>query len=591
MRVVMNNLSNLSSIIFLFSVCFIACGNDSGNNSDDLMDFGSFEESLNLDFNTFEGLNAEMPCNKELNGDTAHVKRRKQEYVCIYDSIQHLGQWINSLSIDSILSLSSSSISNPTSSALISSSSSFQVSSSSKVNWEYLNPNISYGEIIDERDGQIYKTVLIGEQLWMAENLNYRYLVKTASEDSSSFCGSDNCTIYGRRYLWSAAMDSVALFSKNGKGCGNGRSCNYIKPVRGVCPEHWHLPDSTEWSILINSVSSLWAAKYTPQMETPDISGFSRLDQGKDCNKISCYNEEKATFFWGSTDLGGLLDRQEAYFVPSWYGFPASYYAGGDKKDTYSIRCLKDAPNSINVQNPSSIKASWAFLNPDVSYGEFTDERDGQIYKTVDIEEMTWMAENLNYAYVGTPQLSENSNYTYYVFDEIIDSLYTCPNDEIEKCKIYGRLYSWDALLFFPENDSSKICPKGWHVPDTTEFIKLKKHQCSQKHCSSNGLFVAKGIDDWGDAGFFANNETGFSMLPAIFGNCKRYDKKCTDYSGDDQKWGKEAFFWAAVKDPVLGLLKYKNLVLYSGATLQQKNLALENMPKFASIRCVKNNP
>ncbi len=88
-----------------------------------------------------------------------------------------------------------------------------------------MNPEISYGELTDARDGQVYRTVEIGDQIWMAENLNYAYMVKTQELDSSSFCYGnkvENCEKYGRLYLWSAAVDSAALFSENGKGCGDG---------------------------------------------------------------------------------------------------------------------------------------------------------------------------------------------------------------------------------------------------------------------------------------------------------------------------------------------------------------------------------
>ncbi len=95
-------------------------------------------------------------------------------------------------------------------------------SSSGKANWALMNPEISYGEL---RDGQVYRAVEIGDQIWMAENLNYAYMVKTQELDPSSFCYGnkvENCEKYGRLYLWSAAVDSAALFSENGKGCGDG---------------------------------------------------------------------------------------------------------------------------------------------------------------------------------------------------------------------------------------------------------------------------------------------------------------------------------------------------------------------------------
>ena len=118
-----------------------------------------------------------------------------------------------------------------------------------KENWDYLNPEIDYGEIEDARDGQIYKTVKIDDQTWMAENLNY--------DADNSFCYNDSmkyCNKYGRLYPWGVAMDSAGKFSSSGKGCGAGKFCTPIFPVRGVCPKGWHLPMTAEWSVLFTTI-------------------------------------------------------------------------------------------------------------------------------------------------------------------------------------------------------------------------------------------------------------------------------------------------------------------------------------------------
>ena len=104
--------------------------------------------------------------------------------------------------------------------------------------------NCEYGELVDERDGQIYKTVKIGDQWWMAENLNYL-------ADGESFCvieneqETDDCGDYGRRYKWGVA---VGLPDKCKLGC-NFIEFNY--QPQGICPDGWHLPSEEDWRELI----------------------------------------------------------------------------------------------------------------------------------------------------------------------------------------------------------------------------------------------------------------------------------------------------------------------------------------------------
>ena len=110
--------------------------------------------------------------------------------------------------------------------------------------------------LIDDRDGQTYKTVKIRDQWWMRENLKFRYVQPTSTLDSSSFCYNDTleyCGMDGRLYLWSAAMDSAGVYTDNGKGCGNGSECQHADVVRGVCPLGWHLPSQEDWDILMES--------------------------------------------------------------------------------------------------------------------------------------------------------------------------------------------------------------------------------------------------------------------------------------------------------------------------------------------------
>ena len=131
--------------------------------------------------------------------------------------------------------------------------------SSSSSEYKRVPCNVAKDEncIEDDRDGQTYRTVKIGDQVWMAENLNYVYLQSTENLDSISFCYNDSaeyCEKYGRLYTWAAAMDSVGVWSTDAKGCGNNPSCFPSGTIRGICPEGWHLPSRDEWDTLLTVV-------------------------------------------------------------------------------------------------------------------------------------------------------------------------------------------------------------------------------------------------------------------------------------------------------------------------------------------------
>jgi len=152
------------------------------------------------------------------------------------------------------------------SSAAISSSSEMIISSSS---------GLSYGELVDERDGQVYKTVKIGKQIWMAENLNYAYTepikVGYTTIDSASFCNNnepDSCAKYGRLYVWEAA---VGCTNENIKSRMTDEGFN----SRGICPDNWHIPSIDEWEILIEYTNGL-------TMDLKSTSGWEHEANGSD---------------------------------------------------------------------------------------------------------------------------------------------------------------------------------------------------------------------------------------------------------------------------------------------------------------------
>lgn len=208
--------------------------------------------------------------------------------------------------------------------------------------------DVIIGTMVDARDNQTYKTVTIGTQTWMAENLNYDYNVSSSTEKTSSFCYGnevENCDKYGRLYLWSASIDSLALFSSTGAGCGYGVNCSNDLVYRGACPENWHLPNVIEWKTLFESIGGVDSAgiKLNAQIEWSKSSrgnnlyGFEILPAGFGGNE-TFYDNGIMAGFWTSKSSGG----SHAYIWEAKALFDDMELSASYKYGAFSIRCVKD---------------------------------------------------------------------------------------------------------------------------------------------------------------------------------------------------------------------------------------------------------
>ena len=243
---------------------------------------------------------------------------------------------------------SSSSKENDTnsSSSAVNSSSSETGESSSSVPEGYVDPStVVKGTMTDERDGQIYKTVKIGTQTWMAENLNYAYTgvpydKDNYTSDSISWCyghNPDNCTEYGRLYTWAAAMDSVGTWTTNGKGCGFRNECSQTYPVRGVCPEGWHLTAKKEFMTLLTAVGGNSRFDNFYNGANLDEYSFAVLFAGG-FRDGQCYDVRKNAYFWSSSQV----DSDVAYYMFSRNGNEEVQLITFSKHIGMSVRCVKD---------------------------------------------------------------------------------------------------------------------------------------------------------------------------------------------------------------------------------------------------------
>lgn len=190
----------------------------------------------------------------------------------------------------------------------------------------------------DARDNQKYGAVQIGNQTWMAENLNYEYKVNGSTygnwcyRDSSQYCAQ-----YGRLYSWHAATGSATTTCDDPATCASGK-------VQGICPDGWHLPSASEWKTLITTAGGkddaalkLKAAGWEEHPGTNSF-GFSALPSGyRDDYTDSHYDGAgRAVRFWAS---GTIFDM--ATSVSLTYEVFVSNQTSMNRYG-YAVRCIKD---------------------------------------------------------------------------------------------------------------------------------------------------------------------------------------------------------------------------------------------------------
>jgi len=202
----------------------------------------------------------------------------------------------------------------------------------------------SCGDLMtDPRDGQTYPTIKIGQQCWMAKNLNVGEMVPDFRQANNGVIektcyGNDpaNCEVYGGLYTWQQAMD-----------------WNIGEGVQGICPPGWRLPSRADWDQLRRFLGYVDAGQQMKVDETNDpawdgnnSSGFAALPAG--VGHDSHFGRQGHwAIFWTSTEV----DEDYAWFAQLdrlWYPAPEKYrvlYLGDHflKQNGFTVRCLKSS--------------------------------------------------------------------------------------------------------------------------------------------------------------------------------------------------------------------------------------------------------
>ena len=208
------------------------------------------------------------------------------------------------------------------------------------------NPDLTYGTMTDQ-EGNTYKTIVIGTQEWMAENLN-----------TSIYRNGDAIPTNLDNAAWQNTTSGACAYYNDDPSyaCPYGKLYNWYACVdaRQLCPVGWHVPTDAEWTVLTNYLggesvaggkmktngtieagAGLW---YSPNAGATNSSGFSGAPGGLRSYVGGYYFIGEDVYLWSSSEVGTDL----AWFSFLYYGDGFANWYNYEKSNGFSVRCLMD---------------------------------------------------------------------------------------------------------------------------------------------------------------------------------------------------------------------------------------------------------
>jgi uncharacterized protein (TIGR02145 family) len=220
----------------------------------------------------------------------------------------------------------------------------YSVTTGSTVNVH--NPDLTYGSMTDQ-EGNVYKTIVIGTQEWMAENLN-----------TSVYRNGDAIPTNLDDATWAATTSGAWAYYNNDASyaCPYGKLYNWFTcaDARGLCPVGWHVPSDAEWTVLtdflggesvaggkmkstgtIEATTGLWVF---PNSGATNSSGFSGLSGGDRYSDGGYFYKGEYGFWWSDSEL----NTNSAWRRDLNYNYGDVPRNPDFKNIGFSVRCLRD---------------------------------------------------------------------------------------------------------------------------------------------------------------------------------------------------------------------------------------------------------
>ena len=192
------------------------------------------------------------------------------------------------------------------------------------------------GSSVIDVDGNQYKSVVLGTQEWLTDNLKV-----------TKFRNGQAIPHIQDSIVWNAWNSAAYVYYKNDTKHGVLYNWSVVNDNRGVCPTGWHVPSTAEWDTLAKFLGgeAIAGGKMkarlhweTPNTSATNASGFHALPKGMYGVNGSFNNIGRNAYWWSSTEN----DTLSAWGREVGFNESALFAGHGDKRDGLSIRCIKD---------------------------------------------------------------------------------------------------------------------------------------------------------------------------------------------------------------------------------------------------------
>ncbi|HEY1871392.1 MAG TPA: fibrobacter succinogenes major paralogous domain-containing protein [Chitinophagaceae bacterium] len=411
-----------------------------------------------------------------------------------------------------------------------------------------------------------YKSVKIGDQVWMTENL-----------DLTTYRNGDTIPQVQDPKAWSELKTGAWCYyeSKTEFGTRYGKLYNWyaVTDQRGLAPQGWHIPSDEEWtkltiylggkigtSLKIKSQRG-WAKEGNGSNET----GFAALPGGTRSVELFSFVGNYG-YWWTSTEF----DPYSAWNRFLGYNNTDIGRSTGWKQFGNSVRCIKGEVENIvskstqaaliETKNEKLISSTDSLKNVSVA-NEIN-------VPTIAVGEQVWMVQNLDVSTFqnGDPIPEAKSDSEWIRAGKLKQPAWCYYKNDSLNEKKFGKLYNWYAVI-----DKRGLAPTGWHIPAEKEWTKLVNELGGEKNIGPR----IKSLTGWKVNDTAKNvNETGFRGLPAGFRSA----------SGEFYNIGLGAYWWSASES--LPVSAWYNSVTYFSDDFKSEGSG--DKQKGYSVRCIK---